>query len=60
MSSYFGVYGVYSVAALVLAGLWVKPLGILWLISLCLARRKGDPARVGVTWIKVVYPFWIM
>ena len=53
----FGAY----ISVLILAGLWVTPLSILWLISLCLARRKRDPARVGITWLKAaVYPFWIL
>ncbi|KAK4099481.1 hypothetical protein N658DRAFT_165700 [Parathielavia hyrcaniae] len=35
-----------------LAALFVTPLLVLWFISLCLARRKNDPARVAVAWIK--------
>lgn len=44
----------------VLAGLFATPLAILWFISLCLARRKHDPARVGVAWIKTAFPFWVL
>lgn len=50
----------YSIGYTVLAGLWITPLAILWFISLCLARRRDDPARVGVAWLKAAYPIWIM
>ena len=48
----------YYIGYAVLAALWVKPLGILWLISLCLARRRDDPARAGIAWMKAITPFW--
>ncbi|KAK4238354.1 hypothetical protein C8A03DRAFT_15175 [Achaetomium macrosporum] len=50
--------GGYYIGYCVLAGLWITPLSILWFISLCLARRKQDPARVGVAWMKATYPIW--
>ena len=53
------VYTEY-IGTAVLSGLWITPLSILWFISLCLARRKKDPARVGVAWMKAVFPFWIL
>ncbi|KAK4126973.1 hypothetical protein N657DRAFT_640856 [Parathielavia appendiculata] len=53
------VYVGYIVFTL-LAGLFITPLSILWFISFCLARRKHDPARVGVAWIKAVFPLWII
>ncbi len=56
MVSYYAQY----IATTVLSGLWVTPLSILWFISLCLARRQKDPARVGVAWMKAVFPFWIL
>ncbi|KAK3347146.1 hypothetical protein B0T25DRAFT_634384 [Lasiosphaeria hispida] len=53
-------YAHYTVGAIVLYGIFVTPLFILWCISLCIARRKGDPARAGIAWIKAVYPLWIL
>ncbi len=44
----------------VLTGLWVTPLAVLWFISLCLARRRKDPARVGVAWLKAVFPVSVL
>jgi hypothetical protein len=48
------------IAGAALFGIWVTPLFIIWCISLCIARRKGDPARVGIAWLKAVFPFWIL
>ncbi|KAJ4287433.1 hypothetical protein N0V88_007706 [Collariella sp. IMI 366227] len=48
-----------SIYYLCFSGIWVLPLSIIWFISLCLARRNDDPARVGVAWIKAAYPLWI-
>ncbi|KAK4248054.1 hypothetical protein C7999DRAFT_40687 [Corynascus novoguineensis] len=50
----------YAVTYTILAGLFIVPLTILWLVSFCYARRKNDPARVGLVWLKVVYPIWIL
>lgn len=50
----------YIVTYTVLAGLFIVPLTILWLVSFCYARKKNDPARVGLVWLKVVYPIWIL
>ena len=50
--------GGYYVGFTVLAGLFITPLSILWFLSFCLARKKNDPARVGISWMKVVFPFW--
>lgn len=46
--------------AAVANGLFVTPLFILWCISLCLARRQGDPARSGIPWMKAIFPFSIV
>ena len=51
---------VYDIVDVVLYGIFIKPLFILFVISLCLARRRSDPARVGFTWMKLVFPFWIL
>ncbi|KAL2259524.1 hypothetical protein VTK26DRAFT_6781 [Humicola hyalothermophila] len=48
----------YEIGWAVIAGLFTTPLGILWIISLCLARRKSDPARAGIAWLKSITPFW--
>lgn len=44
----------------VLSGLWITPLSILWFISFCLARRRQDPARRGISWMKAVFPIWVL
>ncbi len=56
----FSTTEAYYITNLVLYALFIKPLFILWVISLCIARRKSDPARVGFSWMKAVYPFWIL
>jgi hypothetical protein len=50
----------YQIGYTVLAGLYVTPLAVLWFITFCLARREQDPARVGIAWLKVVFPVWIL
>jgi len=51
---------VWDIVNVVLTGLFIKPLFVIWLVSLCLARRKNDHARVGFTWLKLVFPFYIL
>ena len=51
---------VYDIVDVVMYGIFIKPLFILFVISLCLARRRSDPARVGFSWMKAVFPFWIL
>jgi len=51
-------YGRYIAGFTVLAGIFVLPLSILWFVSFCLARRRRDPARVGIAWMKAVFPTW--
>ncbi|KAK3897779.1 hypothetical protein C8A05DRAFT_19520 [Staphylotrichum tortipilum] len=41
-------------------GVFIIPLSVLWFISLCTARRNNDPARTGIAWLKVTFPFWIL
>lgn len=50
----------YFLANIVLTGAPVKPLFILWGISLCLGRQKGDHARFGFIYLKVLMPFLAM
>ncbi|OIW24633.1 hypothetical protein CONLIGDRAFT_101313 [Coniochaeta ligniaria NRRL 30616] len=50
----------WAIANVVLVGIFIKPLFIIWLVSLCLARRKSDHARLGFTWMKVVFPFYTL
>ena len=50
----------YYIGSVVLYGLWVTPLIILWAMSLCLARGKGDPARTGFAWMKALFPIYIV
>jgi len=50
----------HRIAATAIFGIWITPLFVIWCISLCTARRKGDPARAGIAWVKAVFPFWIL
>jgi hypothetical protein len=50
----------WTIVNVVLTGIFIKPLFVLWLVSLCLARRKSDHARVGFTWMKLVFPFYTL
>ncbi|KAK4201514.1 hypothetical protein QBC40DRAFT_59488 [Triangularia verruculosa] len=59
MGDYVWTMG-FAAAHAVLAGIWITPLLILWFVSLCVVRRRGDPARVGVAWLKAACPFWIL
>jgi hypothetical protein len=60
MASYYDNLFIYGIVYVVLTGILIKPLFILWLVSLCLARRKNDHARVGFTWMKLVFPFYVL
>ena len=50
----------YTIVDLSLRGILIKPLFIIWLVGLCLVRRRGDKARFGFTYMNLAYPFWIM
>lgn len=50
----------FDIVYLALAGIFIKPLFILWLVSLCLARRKSDPVRMGFLWMKFVFPLEVI
>lgn len=50
----------YQIGYTVLAGIYMTPLAVLWFITFCLARREQDPARVGIAWVKVVFPVWTL
>ncbi len=43
---------VYSIASAVMAGILIKPLFIIWVVSLCMIRRGG-----AFVWVKVAFPF---
>ncbi len=47
---------VYAIVHASMTGIVIAPLLILGLCLLCLGRRRGDPARTGVTWLKVAFP----
>ncbi|KAL2172671.1 hypothetical protein VTG60DRAFT_4117 [Thermothelomyces hinnuleus] len=49
-----------SIGFVILAGIFIVPLFILWIVSLVQVRRKHDPARVGFAWMKAVFPLWIL
>ena len=53
-------YRGYQIGYTVLAGVYITPLAVLWFITFCLARREQDPARVGIAWLKVVFPVWTL
>ncbi|KAL2149272.1 hypothetical protein VTH82DRAFT_8620 [Thermothelomyces myriococcoides] len=48
------------VGFVVLSGIFIIPLFVVWIICLVQARRQNDPARVGVAWLKAVFPLWIL
>ena len=50
-------YFIYTCVSTALTGVFIKPLFIIWIIFLCLAPRRKDHARVGVTYLKAVMPF---
>lgn len=45
----------FGIVDAVLCGIFVLPLLIIWLVSFWLAPRKSDHARVGFTWMKLVF-----
>jgi ABC-type multidrug transport system fused ATPase/permease subunit len=51
--------GGYQIGYTALSALYITPLAVLWFVSFCLARTKQDPARVGISWLKAVFPVWI-
>lgn len=50
----------YSYVSAVMAGMWCLPFTVFFVLSFFLARRKGDPARVAVVWLKILLPFAIL
>ncbi|OAA58648.1 hypothetical protein SPI_06721 [Niveomyces insectorum RCEF 264] len=56
MSDYLSDYRTYAIVNAVLTGILIKPLVILWVFALCLARRRKDPVRCGVSWLKAALP----
>ena len=49
-------YARYSIIHGAMVGICVKAVFILWVVALCMARRRKDPARTGFTWAKVFMP----
>jgi hypothetical protein len=52
-------YTRYFIGYTALSGLYIVPLTVLWFITFCLARKLHDPARVGIVWLKTVFPVWL-
>ncbi|KAK3312997.1 hypothetical protein B0H66DRAFT_644124 [Apodospora peruviana] len=50
----------YNIGIAVIDGIFIIPLTIIWVISLVRAPRNRDPARVGVGWLKAVFPIKIL
>lgn len=50
----------YYYVSAVMAGMWCLPFTVFFVLSFFLARRKGDPARVAVVWLKILLPFAIL
>ncbi len=46
----------WTIVNAALGGIMIKPLFIIWIVALCMARRRSDPARAAFTWMKVVFP----
>jgi hypothetical protein len=55
-SYYASLYIGYTV----LSAIYIIPLTVLWFITFCLARKHHDPARVGIHWLKAVFPVWTL
>lgn len=53
-------YESYVIGTTVLSGLFIIPLTVLWFITFCLARRRNDPARTGIAWLKAAFPIWTL
>lgn len=43
-----------------LTGIIIPPVFILWILSHFQARRRKDPVRDGVAWMKLAYPFFFL
>ncbi len=50
---------IWMIVNAAMSGIMIKPLFIIWVVSLCLARRRSDHARVAFSWMKAVIPFEI-
>jgi len=51
---------IFMLTYIVLTAIFIKPIFILWCVSLCLGRRRGDPARIGFTIMKILFPLVAM
>ena len=51
----------YNAVHLCLSGILILPTVVLWLVSFCVVRRRGDPVRqLPFAWMKVAYPMFAM
>lgn len=49
----------YNAVHLCLSGILILPTVVVWLVSFCVVRRRGDPVRhMPFTWMKVAYPMF--
>ncbi|KAH8695154.1 hypothetical protein BGW36DRAFT_382207 [Talaromyces proteolyticus] len=48
---------IFIIVDVALRGIMIKPLLLIWLISLCLVRRRNDPARVAFSYLNAACPF---
>ncbi|KAH6842711.1 hypothetical protein B0I37DRAFT_202135 [Chaetomium sp. MPI-CAGE-AT-0009] len=53
-------YASLHIGYAVLSAIYIIPLTVLWFITFCLARKHHDPARVGIHWLKAVFPIWTL
>lgn len=51
---------VYDLANAVITGLLIIPLFVFWICGLCIARRRGDPARTGFRYLHAVLPLEVL
>jgi len=54
------VEAVFTIINAALTGLLALPLFIIWVLTIFMARRRKDRARVAFTWLKVAIPFMIL
>ncbi|CAK7206568.1 hypothetical protein SEUCBS139899_009364 [Sporothrix eucalyptigena] len=52
--------GDFIIANTVLSGILVLPLLFLWIISFSQAPSRKDPARNGVHWLRIAFPFYLL
>lgn len=50
----------YDIVSTVLDAFYVVPLFVIWISFLRTVRKKKDPARAGIVWLKAAFPVFIL